>query len=68
MDVSGRMIAVEMKAGETIATDYFKNFGFWQSISGASRDDCFLVYAGDRREERRECTVLPWTDIYEIPL
>ncbi len=45
----------------------FKNFGFWQGISGAPRDDCFLLYAGDRREERRECAVLPWTDLYDLP-
>lgn len=68
LDVSGRMIAVEIKSGETIATDFFKNLRYWRRLSSAPREDCFLVYAGESRQDREECSVLPWLELYEIPL
>jgi hypothetical protein len=68
MDVSGRMVAVEAKSGETVTADYFKNLKYWRALTGVPREDCFVVYAGDARQERENGRVLPWFDIYGLPL
>jgi predicted AAA+ superfamily ATPase len=67
-DVSSRRIAVEFKGGETIASDFFKNISYWRRLTGAPREDCFLVHAGAVRQERSEATVLPWREVDAVPL
>jgi len=67
LEVSGRMVAVEIKSGETFAKDFARNIRYWKKLSGAPREDCFLVYAGEGRQEREECSVLPWRELYSIP-
>ena len=57
----------QTKGGETLTAAFFKNMRFWRKLPGSSREDRFLVYAGDAPQERADCTVLPWFDVLELP-
>ncbi len=55
--------AVEIKAGETVASDFFKGLDFWR---GSLQDEAitpWVIYGGETRQARERGTVLPWLKI-----
>nr|WP_319539056.1 ATP-binding protein [uncultured Methanospirillum sp.] len=59
-------IPVEIKAGRTIAGDYFKNLMYWNKLSGQSPDRSFVVYGGDQNQNRREGRVIGYGDLDQV--
>ncbi len=51
---------VEIKAGATIAGDWFRSLHRWTELAGESAGRPFLIYGGDQRLERSGVRVLPW--------
>jgi predicted AAA+ superfamily ATPase len=58
-----RLIPVEIKAGRTIASDYFSGLKKWSVLAGEAAGPAALVYAGGDRQERAVATVVPWQDV-----
>ncbi|NOY09253.1 MAG: ATP-binding protein [Spirochaetes bacterium] len=58
-------ISIEVKAGKTITSDYFKGINYWQSLTG--RKNSFIIYAGNDEQKRSQCHILPWNNISKIP-
>jgi len=53
---------IEIKSGKTVTSDYFKNFDFWNKITGTTGGT--VIYGGDQLQKRSNgITVLPWNDI-----
>lgn len=55
--------AVEIKSGETVATDFFKGLDYWR---GALKDEAitpWVVYGGSTQQDRERGRVLPWADL-----
>lgn len=63
------LAAVEIKSGETIATDFFSDL-VWlaQQDFGSNRPpiEPMLVYGGDERQERTRANVIPWFGVGEV--
>jgi predicted AAA+ superfamily ATPase len=58
--------AVEIKAGETVASDFFKGLDFWR---GSLQDEAitpWVIYGGETRQTRERGTVLPWLKIRSL--
>jgi predicted AAA+ superfamily ATPase len=58
--------AVEVKSGETVATDFFKGLDYWR---GALKDEAitpWVVYGGSAPQDRERGSVLPWSDLGPI--
>ena len=51
---------VEVKAGATIAGDWFGSLRRWMELAGESAGRPFLIYGGDQMLERSGVRVLPW--------
>lgn len=51
-----QLLAVEIKSGKTINTEFFKNLNHFKKIK--SDASCFLVYGGNEVQKRSDCTVL----------
>lgn len=59
IDDGSKLYPVEIKAGKTITSDYFKNFQFWSKISGVNEGS--VIYAGNELQKRSSgITVMPW--------
>jgi len=57
---------IEIKAGKTVTSDYFKNLQFWSKITGTSEGT--VVYAGDMVQKRSNgVNVVPWNSLKELP-
>jgi predicted AAA+ superfamily ATPase len=59
-------IPVEIKAGRTIAGDYFKNLQYWNNLSGQSPVRSFIVYGGEQEQNRSEGRVIRYTNLNPV--
>jgi len=58
VDLGTRRIPIEVKSGETVASDAFKNIDFYLSLSGGEHG--VLIYGGKHLYRRRGHVVRPW--------
>jgi hypothetical protein len=68
VDTGDSLLPVEVKSGKTIAPDFFSAFRKWRDMSADSIQRGCLVYAGAAYQDRKECSVIPWNRIAEIPV
>lgn len=60
VDVSKGPVPVEIKAGKTVATDYFKNINYWKKSTGLIDRPSYVVYGGNDNQKWPEAQVLSW--------
>ena len=58
--------AIEIKAGRTVAADFFDGLDFWRRQSPGARIRPWLVYGGDAAQTRDRATVVPWQEIGKL--
>lgn len=59
MERKGMTLPVEIKSGQTIGGEFFKNLKYWTRITGLR--DSFVLYAGAAEQRRSDgCIVMPW--------
>jgi uncharacterized protein len=60
IEANGRTLAVEIKAGQTIADDWFRNVAEVAAIPEAAVDARMVVYGGKEEQHRTLGHVCPW--------
>lgn len=55
--------AVEVKSGETVASDSFAGFDYWRSHLAGKNLVPWLVHGGTAFQQREKACVLPWNDL-----
>ncbi len=55
------LLPLEIKAGQTIASDFFKGLRFWEKISGSTEQQSALVYGGSESYFRSGTYIYPWS-------
>lgn len=66
IDKGTHLYPIEIKAGKTVTSDYFKNLQFWKKITGS--DEGSIIYAGDMLQKRSNgINVIPWNTLQELP-
>ena len=58
--------AVEIKSGETIASDFFSGLDYWREKLPTRSITPWLVHGGTTRQDREKATVLPWNDLSPV--
>ena len=66
IEKGNELVAIEIKAGKTINSDFFKGLKFWHELTKIDQKQSFIIYGGDSKQLRSEGMVLPWIDTYEI--
>jgi hypothetical protein len=61
IDEGDSLIPMEIKAGQTVTSDFFKGIRFWRKLSTANEQWAALVYGGDDSYIRSETYVYPWS-------
>ncbi|MFH0729457.1 MAG: ATP-binding protein [Pseudomonadota bacterium] len=51
---------IEIKSGQTIASDFFSSLKKWTILSGREGKPAWLVYGGDREMQHDHVTIVPW--------
>lgn len=59
-------VAIELKSGTTIASDYLKNLAVWRELGSGEVAESYLVYGGDERQERAAGTLMSWRHLADL--
>lgn len=63
IDRGKELIPVEIKSGQTIATDFFAGLRFWKELTRNPEAPAALIYGGDQTHRRSGVTVYPWSSL-----
>jgi len=55
-----KLVALEIKSGQTVTGDFFKGLDRWAEVAGDRGGGSWLVYGGDERQSRSRGEVVPW--------
>lgn len=62
-DQAGKLTVIELKAGETISSDYFKGLDYFTSLHKKT-SAALVVYGGSETQKRaNNVTISPWNDL-----
>jgi uncharacterized protein len=61
MDQGDSLIPLEIKAGQTVSSDFFKGIRFWKKLSNDLEQPTALVYGGDKSFIRSDTYVYAWS-------
>ena len=59
-------VPVEIKAGKTIADDFFAGLNYWNKLVSKGSRNAYLVYGGDENQKREHAAVVSWKNIASI--
>ena len=63
IDANGKLLPIEIKSGQTINTDFFKNIEYWNKLSKTKK--AILLYAGKLNQQRSNgVDVKNWRDYF----
>jgi predicted AAA+ superfamily ATPase len=57
---------VEIKSGQTIASDFFKGLHYWQALAKNKVGKAWLVYGGEQGQTRQHTHIISWKHIDEL--
>lgn len=63
VDQGHQVLPIEVKAGQTVATDFFKPVHRWQELAGILAGEASLIYGGSQSQRRSKARVIAWRDI-----
>jgi predicted AAA+ superfamily ATPase len=66
IETGNLVIPVEIKAGKTIADDFFAGLNYWGKLTGGQGRNSYLVYGGDENQKRERAVVVSWKNIASI--
>lgn len=64
LEKASELIAIELKAGKTINSNYFTELAYWQKISNQQKT--IVIYGGDQNQQRSNHSVFSWEKLKEI--
>jgi predicted AAA+ superfamily ATPase len=62
IDQGATQIPIEIKSGQTVASDFFSDIDYWKALAGRPKGDAGLVYGGDTSYKRQGVSVISWSD------
>ncbi|NGX60882.1 MAG: hypothetical protein K940chlam9_00356 [Chlamydiae bacterium] len=57
------LLAVEIKSGKTLTSDFFTNIHYWQKLTDSSPSNSYLIYGGHELQKRSYSHVLGWQNL-----
>ncbi len=54
--------AYEIKSGQTFNASFFNNLSFWQKLSGATPENCAVIYGGENSFITANGNLISWRD------
>lgn len=58
-----RLIPIEIKAGKTFNQSYLNQLNYWNSLSGNTPDNSYLIYGGDKSHSTLKAEVISWKEM-----
>ncbi len=58
-----KLLTVEIKSGQTIASDFFKGLNYFEGVNKEESLRKILVYGGEQQQKRSSAQVVPWNKL-----
>ena len=66
LDRGTTLVPIEAKSGSTVARDFYRSINRFAELAGEAAGHGWVVYGGERLEQREHATAIPWTSIEQI--
>lgn len=66
IEKGNRLLAIEIKASKTIASDFFKGLLFWQKLTSSDSKTSYILYGGEGNQKREQAQIFDWKHIDQI--
>ncbi|MFP4097875.1 MAG: ATP-binding protein [Alphaproteobacteria bacterium] len=66
LEQAGILAPIEMKSGQTVASDFFRGLSKFQAMAGREAARGTLVYGGASSQKREDFDVIAWQDIHTL--
>jgi len=63
IEEGNKLAPVEIKAGQTVASDYFRGLERWKGLAKGTWGKAWLLYGGAKRQTRLGFSVVSWAEI-----
>lgn len=64
IDRGEHLVPIEIKAGQTISSNYFDGLSYWQKLNAnAEQQKAYLIYAGESSHDRSQAGVIAWQNM-----
>lgn len=61
--VGDKQFAYEIKSGNTFSTDFTKGLRYWSGLSSVPKEQCNVIYSGDKSLQMSDCNLLTLNDL-----
>ena len=61
LEMGPDLIPIEIKSGQTVASDFFSDINYWRALAGHPDGDAGLVYGGNSSYKRQGVSVVSWS-------
>lgn len=55
-----KLFPIEIKSGETVASDFFKGLTEWNALAKRTSNKCYVIYGGSLNQERTAGNLVSW--------
>lgn len=66
MDSGGQLMPIEIKSGQTFASDWLEGLRKWLQLAGNEAQQPTVIYGGEDRWNEGEIQILPWRRLSEL--
>ncbi len=66
IEAADKLVAVEIKSGQSIAPDFFAAIKKWLNLTGYPDASAWLVYGGQKKVINENITVVPWKELPDL--
>jgi len=66
VDQGHMLLPIEIKSGQTIASDFFEGLHRFSSLAGNTVETAALVFGGTQEQTRHKISVYPWRNIHAL--
>lgn len=63
IDKGIKLLAFEIKSGETISRSFFDGLEKWNDVASTNPEDNYLIYAGDLTQKRTGAQIIGWKSV-----
>ncbi len=66
IEQADKLLPIEIKSGQTVASDFFDSLKKFQKLAGDSVGSAALIYGGVQGQQRETVKVVPWKRIHDL--
>jgi len=66
VDEGKKVVPIEIKAGKTVSSSYFKELTYWKDLAGNKESKPYIVYAGTENQRWPAGNVISWKSAGEL--